>query len=150
MIKYQKAIQEDEKCDRRLIEIQRELSESRYNSHLNSTLLTNRHNDWEQSQDVFGRKFSWTGDRQLSNTIIHHNDSNVANATTITPSKDYGTDRVSFERDHAHPNNSSWRESEDRSRSRNIQNAQAEYIQNLSSTQLQKSRLKTGNLFSTK
>lgn len=45
MIKYQKAIKEDEKCDRRLIEIQRELSESRYNSHLNSTLLTNRHND---------------------------------------------------------------------------------------------------------
>lgn len=150
MIKYQKAIDDGAKSDRRLVEIQRELSESRYSSHLNSTLMTNRQNEWEQSQVVFGKKFSWTGDRQLSNTIIHHNDSNVANVTTVTPSKDYGTDRASFERDHINQNHCSLRESENWSRNRNTQNSRTENVQNQSLNQLQKCKLKTGKLFSTK
>lgn len=141
--KYQNAVEEGSQSDRKLIELQKEqYNKDCYN--LNSTTLSHRNTELEQSNLLYNRKFSFTQEGRLSNTVINQNDSNIANATLISPLKDYKTEQVYTEREYSQMHYSPLRERHEKSRNGRINESQS--TQSISINQLQKARIPENHL----
>ena len=94
MIEYQKAKDEGTKYDKRINEIQKELSGSKYKPQISSNAFANKLSEWDQSQIIFGRKFSANIENKLSNTVVHQNDSTVANQRLLLVKSRRGDTRI--------------------------------------------------------
>jgi hypothetical protein len=139
--KYQKAVEEGAESDRRFIAIQRELSANKYNSNLNYTTVSQKPNEYDQPSMLFSRKFSFTGDGRLSSTVVNENDSNMANATIVSPTKDYHTERLRNDRNRAQPHYSPLRSNQSKSRNKGGELKSSQTVSSTSITQFQKARI---------
>lgn len=151
MIEYQKAKDEGTKYDKRINEMQKELSGSKYKPQISSNAFANKLSEWDQSQIIFGRKFSANIENKLSNTVVHQNDSTVANATIVTPSKGYVSTWNGYDIEHISNHWSPFRENNNNLRGeefKEYENRQTFY-QNINPVQNNKIT-KINNLFSTK
>ena len=126
--------------------MQREFSWTKYKPQATSTIVAYRGNEWEQSQIIFGRKFSSTIEKSLSNTVIN-NDSNIVNTILLTPSKEHISIRGGNERVHINNQYSPFRESEAVSINRDVGDNKNRESYNQPNVYKDP---KTNNLFSTK
>ncbi|CAI2384797.1 unnamed protein product [Moneuplotes crassus] len=117
----------------------RDYTEKKYGSILNSTSISQRNQELEQSNLLMNRKYSCTQDGKLSNTLINHNDSHGMNSVMLSPEKDYNQPQAYTDRDFSQVNFSPINDDPHRSRNCNIKESQS--AATLSIHQLQKSRI---------
>ena len=137
---YKKVIEEGVGNDKKLRYMQKDFSTQKYQSNLNSTSLSQRNSEFEQSNLLMSRKFSYTQDGKLSSTIGGHNDSHMINSAIISPEKDFIYGQKYTDRDFKRVNYSPVKEVKNKSRNQNnLKECQS--AATLSIHQLQKARI---------
>ncbi len=110
--------------------------EKKYGSILNSTSVSQRNHELEQSNLLMSRKFSCTQDGRLSNTLINYGDSNAMNSIMLSSEKD--PQQIYTDRDFSKVNFSPINP---KSKSRNHHIKESQSAATLSIHQLQKARI---------